>query len=263
MNYLINLVLTFGGIDMKKAFFVAAAALAFTSPAAAATYLLGGATGTPNSVTISPAGAPSLTLSANRYSGSPTLLTSTSQFGTAAVLSRSSIGIGVCTEGGNPASASSGECPQVDTNGSPNEVLRAAFSSARRLEGLQLSLVDGDDTLRLYGLASDNVTLNYLGYVGTISGGAGAGAGSNYVSSFLSSSNGNTYNIGFLPSTPAYSTFFFTSNNDSADGYRINSITAGAVPEPSTWAMLIVGFGAVGAGMRISRRRRETALAAA
>jgi hypothetical protein len=37
---------------------------------------------------------------------------------------------------------------------------------------------------------------------------------------------------------------------------------AGAVPEPSTWAMLIVGFGAVGAGMRLSRRR-ETVLAAA
>jgi hypothetical protein len=37
---------------------------------------------------------------------------------------------------------------------------------------------------------------------------------------------------------------------------------AGAVPEPTTWAMLIVGFGAVGIGMR-SSRRRETALAAA
>nr|WP_295373401.1 PEPxxWA-CTERM sorting domain-containing protein [uncultured Sphingosinicella sp.] len=34
------------------------------------------------------------------------------------------------------------------------------------------------------------------------------------------------------------------------------------MPEPSTWAMLIVGFGAVGMGMR-SSRRRETALAAA
>ena len=38
--------------------------------------------------------------------------------------------------------------------------------------------------------------------------------------------------------------------------------TLGAVPEPSTWAMLIVGFGAVGAGMRRSRRL-QTKLAAA
>jgi hypothetical protein len=34
---------------------------------------------------------------------------------------------------------------------------------------------------------------------------------------------------------------------------------AGAVPEPSTWAMLIVGFGAVGGAMRRGRRR-QTAL---
>jgi hypothetical protein len=37
---------------------------------------------------------------------------------------------------------------------------------------------------------------------------------------------------------------------------------AGAVPEPATWAMLILGFGAVGAGLR-TRRRARTALAGA
>lgn len=36
----------------------------------------------------------------------------------------------------------------------------------------------------------------------------------------------------------------------------------GAIPEPSTWAMLIVGFGAVGAGMRLSRRRQVEQAAA-
>jgi hypothetical protein len=30
------------------------------------------------------------------------------------------------------------------------------------------------------------------------------------------------------------------------------------VPEPATWAMMIVGFGLVGAGLRL-RRRREAA----
>ena len=33
-----------------------------------------------------------------------------------------------------------------------------------------------------------------------------------------------------------------------------------AVPEPSTWAMMLMGFGAAGAAMRRSRRR-TTALA--
>jgi hypothetical protein len=37
---------------------------------------------------------------------------------------------------------------------------------------------------------------------------------------------------------------------------------AGAVPEPATWAFMIIGFGAIGASLR-SARRRETSLVAA
>lgn len=40
-----------------------------------------------------------------------------------------------------------------------------------------------------------------------------------------------------------------------------HAVTSGAVPEPATWAMMVIGFGAVGMGMRSSRRK--TALAAA
>ncbi len=36
-------------------------------------------------------------------------------------------------------------------------------------------------------------------------------------------------------------------------------LAAGAVPEPDTWAMLIAGFGAVGASVRLARRRRSLA----
>ena len=32
---------------------------------------------------------------------------------------------------------------------------------------------------------------------------------------------------------------------------------AGAVPEPATWAMMILGFGMVGAGLRLRRRRED------
>lgn len=245
---------------MRK--FVAAAAfaaLASASPAAAVTYVLGGPTGTPASVTLSGGPGQTLTLSANRYTVAPTDLISTTQFGTALNLSRSSIGIGVCSEGGNPASATSGECPQVDTNGSPNEILRAGFSQASRLRNLQVSLVDTDDTLRLYGLGSDGSTLNLLGFIGTLSSG-GVGNGVNFTSTLVSTANGRTYNVLFSPSTPSYSTFFFTSNRDTSDGYRLNSITA-AVPEPATWAMMIGGFGLAGISLR--RRRRSSGLAIA
>ncbi|WP_296720982.1 PEPxxWA-CTERM sorting domain-containing protein [Erythrobacter sp.] len=35
---------------------------------------------------------------------------------------------------------------------------------------------------------------------------------------------------------------------------------AGAVPEPATWAMMILGFGFVGGGMRTARRRQKVVL---
>ncbi len=35
----------------------------------------------------------------------------------------------------------------------------------------------------------------------------------------------------------------------------------GAVPEPATWAVMLVGFGAVGAAMRGSRRKAAAGLA--
>jgi uncharacterized protein (TIGR03118 family) len=52
--------------------------------------------------------------------------------------------------------------------------------------------------------------------------------------------------------------FFTAGPNDESDGL-FGSLTA--VPEPSTWAMLLVGFGAL--GLAAMRRRRGTPLAAA
>ena len=35
-----------------------------------------------------------------------------------------------------------------------------------------------------------------------------------------------------------------------------SAVLAGAVPEPSTWALLILGFGAMGVALRGSRKTR-------
>ena len=40
------------------------------------------------------------------------------------------------------------------------------------------------------------------------------------------------------------------------DDITFGSDVAGAVPEPSTWAMLLLGFGAVGGALRIGRKKR-------
>lgn len=40
------------------------------------------------------------------------------------------------------------------------------------------------------------------------------------------------------------------------DGFKIGQVTASAVPEPGTWALMILGFGAVGAATRSRRKAR-------
>lgn len=40
------------------------------------------------------------------------------------------------------------------------------------------------------------------------------------------------------------------------DSFTLNGTVSQAVPEPSTWAMMLVGFGAIGLGMRRKQRHR-------
>jgi PEP-CTERM motif len=69
-----------------------------------------------------------------------------------------------------------------------------------------------------------------------------------------------TYSIGFSLKNAGTATFFIGSNDVSnagpvVDNFLITGDTA-AVPEPASWAMLIAGFGLVGA---VARRRRLVA----
>lgn len=49
------------------------------------------------------------------------------------------------------------------------------------------------------------------------------------------------------------------NNNQISDFAPENATLSAAVPEPATWAMMIVGFGAVGSAMRLTRRRKTAA----
>jgi hypothetical protein len=62
------------------------------------------------------------------------------------------------------------------------------------------------------------------------------------------------FNDGPVPGT--FRTLLFPGGDEQGTF----SITrqSGAVPEPSTWAMMIVGFGFVGGAMRAARRRQRT-----
>jgi hypothetical protein len=68
-----------------------------------------------------------------------------------------------------------------------------------------------------------------------------------------------------VTSDTAFTSFTITGIGTDAtastvlDNVRFGSASAAAVPEPATWAMMIVGFGMVGAGMR--RRQAKTTVA--
>jgi hypothetical protein len=52
--------------------------------------------------------------------------------------------------------------------------------------------------------------------------------------------------------------FFFAANEFTKNSFRLSGVTVNsAIPEPATWLMMILGFGALGAAMR-SRRAKTT-----
>ena len=218
--------------------------LAVAAPASAATFLFGGSTANVASVSSSNDGI-TLDVTAHLFVGVPTTLTNLSQLSNDALVSVSAPGIGV-------AGGASG--PQVDTNQVKHrEALLVSSSKAISISGLKLSYIDSNDTLQIFGVNADG-SLTSLGFDGTIA--TGLGGAASYVNS---SANSGTTVLSLLAETAGFKQFLFATRvggdvsygGQLGQGYRIDSITANsAVPEPATWAMLITGFGLVGAAAR-------------
>ena len=97
-----------------------------------------------------------------------------------------------------------------------------------------LDNVDGSDRFTLTGLSVDGslaISLDYLDPRGL-------------------AFNGADLPTKFMLYRNAYSNFTVTRVSDGAFARIVGQIRQISVPEPSTWAMLILGFGLVGAAMR-------------
>jgi choice-of-anchor C domain-containing protein len=56
-------------------------------------------------------------------------------------------------------------------------------------------------------------------------------------------------------------TLSFASATDTAYGPALDNVSVSAVPEPATWAMMIIGFGAAGSMVRSNRRKQAVSFA--
>ena len=237
-----------------------ACALTFAAPASAAvTFNLGGANSTVAAGTALNTNVSGVTLSALGYS-----FTSTpSAFQTAATgqsaitvlggltaqrVRREATGLGVC-----PTGEAANQCNQVDTDGT-NEILRLILPTAYSLRSATFDRVDNNDTLKLYGVTSGGL-VEYLGFNGRFDG-AGAATAFTGLTGAQTGGSGEdqVYRVTF--DTNRYKEFWFTNQNDSADGYRLGSVTFAPAPEPGTWALSILGLGLAGSALRRQRSQR-------
>ena len=69
-----------------------------------------------------------------------------------------------------------------------------------------------------------------------------------------------TYGANFSVNSGDILSFSAVGTNDSLGGY-VDNITISAVPEPATWAMMIIGFASAGSMVRSARRKQALAVA--
>ena len=242
---------------MRLSLSLSAAALVLASPAMAGTWLFGGSNAANlTSVSSTVPGEATLTVVARKFGPAPDSLTNLSQLATTGLITRTSSSIGV-TGGANS---------QLDTNvANEREAFVVTSTKALRITGFKLSSIDINDTLLVYGVGAGGALTALTGPSGTIGNGLGGTAAftNNHV---LNTSQNGITTLVFNTPLAAFSKFVVTTRvsggvlfqGDTGQGYLLDSVS-GAVPEPASWAMMIAGFGLVGAAMR---RRTRVAVAA-
>jgi hypothetical protein len=123
-----------------------------------------------------------------------------------------------------------------------------------------------------FNIDDNPIPLEFLvqSFVASITNGTGQYSGITQVRFYTDASNGGFGNYDGpqlfegLPNAPQILTGTFNVvdflNSDITGVVTISAVT-GAVPEPATWAMMLVGFGMVGGATRYGRKRTKVAYA--
>ena len=138
-------------------------------------------------------------------------------------------------------------------------IRRATSSSSTAVVGSGTEFSAGGGTFMTFDFGANDLLINMLN---TGSLGATIIEFSNLSNAFTSYSFGGSTIGGFDASDVSLTNGvlrlnFIGTNFNAGDTANLSVSAAAAVPEPSTWLMMLFGFGLVGYGMRSAKRRSD------
>jgi hypothetical protein len=141
---------------------------------------------------------------------------------------------------------------QIDNVGGGVDFVVLQFSEAVTLASF---------TRTPYGIGySTDSDASYMAYTGSITDLLN-GVSKSAFTDVSGGASGNTSTTGSSLTSTIWLVGAAVASTDRDDGFKLTSLSvntvAAAVPEPATWAMMLVGFGAIGGTMR-ARRTRPT-----
>jgi len=148
----------------------------------------------------------------------------------------------------------------IETAPGGNDTFTLTLNKAANYFGLWISALDAGNTMTFYNgatavgsFSASDVPANFYNY--------GAGYDHNPNGSQPANYGQPYFFVNFSDTTGTFDSVVFTENGTTFGNFEMDNLTAGLVPEPATWAMMVLGAGLLGAGLRFTRQGRGVSAA--